>query len=383
MDCTPEPPGSARPSLLRQVGEGSHLVRLPSFGGTETFLGLSALTSESATSLFQRLYQFAAEHPELRIVRQDVFGVVPDASAHVPKAYRLNGAEWPVTWVSEGNGGGNPVAGIQIHAVDARRVRLVRWGGRVVGARFQDECAEYCVLAGLQPADARATRAVQTREVLELMEQVLAEAGLAFRDVIRTWFYLDDILDWYGEFNQVRNGFFQERGVYTGVMPASTGVGGGSASRTAVVADLLAVRAGQSGVSCVAVPSPLQSAAAEYGSSFSRAVELKVPGQRRLYVSGTASILPDGRTAHAGDVVAQVALTMEVVEAILKSRAMTWADAVRGIAYFKHMEDAPALDAWLHAHAVTDCPLIVAKNDICRDDLLFELELDAVALGPQ
>jgi len=213
------------------------------------------------------------------------------------------------------------------------------------------------------------------------MEQVLAEAGLAFRDVIRTWFYLDDILDWYGEFNQVRNGFFQDRGVYTGVMPASTGVGGGSASRTAVVADLLAVRAGQSGVSCVAVPSPLQSAAAEYGSSFSRAVELKVPGQRRLYVSGTASILPDGRTAHAGDVVAQVALTMEVVEAILKSRAMTWADAVRGIAYFKHMADAPALEDWLRAHAVTDCPLVVAKNDICRDDLLFEIEADAVRLS--
>jgi len=161
MDCTPEPPGSARRSLLRQVGEGSHLVRLPSFGGTETFLGLSALTSESATSLFQRLYQFAAEHPELRIVRQDVFGVVPDASGHVPKAYRLNGAEWPVTWVSEGNGGGNPVAGIQIHAVDARRVRPVRWGGRVVGTLFQDECAEYCVLAGLRPANARATRAVK------------------------------------------------------------------------------------------------------------------------------------------------------------------------------------------------------------------------------
>ena len=383
MDRAPEPPEFARCRPIRQVGEGSTLVRLPSYGTTETFLGLSALSGESAAGLFQRLYRMLDAHPDWRIIRQDVFGWVPDPTTRQPRAYRLNGAEWPVTWVAEGNGGGSPVAGIQLQALDTREVSPVRWGGRTVGARFRDEYAEYCILAGLQPATPRAARGVQTRELLELTERILAEAGLAFRDVIRTWFYLDDILDWYGEFNQVRNSFFQERGVYDGLLPASTGVGGGNASRSAVVADVLAVRPRSTGLRLRAVPSPLQSAALDYGSSFSRAVELQVPGQRRLYVSGTASILPDGRTAHVGNVVAQVALTMEVVEAILESRAMSWDDTVRGIAYFKHMEDAPALGRWLTTRGVAGCPLIVAKNDVCRDDLLFELELDAVRLGSQ
>lgn len=378
MDCAPEPPVPVCRRVVRHVGEGVHVVSLPSFGTTETFVALSPLPGEPAAGLYQRLYRLVGEHPEWRIVRQDVFGLVPDQVTHQPKAHRLNGSEWPVTWVTEGNGGGHPVAGVQIHALDTRAISPVRWAGRTVGARFADDAAEYCVLAGLQPGDAAASRATQSRELLELIEAILHGAGMGFEHVVRTWFYLDDILDWYGEFNQVRNRFFEERGVYRGVMPASTGVGGGNSGRTALVADLLAVRPKTAGVSCVPVRSPLQAPALEYGSSFSRAVELQLPNQRRLYVSGTASILPDGRTAHVGDVGAQVALTMEVVEAILTSRGMSWDDAVRGIAYFCHTEDARALECWLASRGVRESPLIVAKNDICRDDLLFELELDAV-----
>jgi enamine deaminase RidA (YjgF/YER057c/UK114 family) len=148
-----------------------------------------------------------------------------------------------------------------------------------------------------------------------------------------------------------------------------------------VVADLLAMQPKRPEVRCFAVPSPLQCPALEYGSSFSRAVEVAIPGQRRLYISGTASIHPDGRTAHVGDAEAQVALTMEVVAAILQSRGMDWTDTVRGIGYFKHMADAPLLDAWCAVRGLAGWPVIAAKNDICRDDLLFELELDAIRLA--
>lgn len=72
---------------------------------------------------------------------------------------------------------------------------------------------------------------------------------------------------------------------------------------------------------------------------------------------------------------------MEVVAAILRSRGMSWADTVRGLAYFKHMENAVELRRWCAAHRLAGWPVIVAKADICRDDLLFELELDAVRLG--
>lgn len=383
MESARERRSPIRQTLFRQIGAGSHLVQLPGPSANEVFLGLSALPGESATNLFQRLYAFLAAHPELRIVRQDVFGVVPDRATNEAKAYRLNGSEWPVTWVAGGNGDGPPVAGLQIHALNARAVRPVLWHGRGVGAQFEDEHARYCVLAGLRSAQADLERPAQASEVLELMERILAQAGFTFHEVVRTWFYLDNILDWYGEFNQVRNRFFAQRAVSNGRMPASTGVGGRNAAGTAVVADLLAMSPKHAGASWMAVPSPLQSTAADYGSAFSRAVELCLPGQRRLYVSGTASILPDGRTAHPDDVKAQVALTMDVVQAILQSRGMTWTDAVRGIAYFKHTEAVPVLGNWLSSRGLADVPIILAKNDICRDDLLFELELDAVVVATQ
>lgn len=344
------------------------------------FLNLPARAGETAVGLFQRLYQFIEEHPRFHIVRQDVFGVLNRAAPDEARAYRFHSGDWPVTWVEQGRGGGQPVAGIQIHAVAGTPVTPVRLAGRVVGAVFEDAWARYAVLAGLRPPDSSGSRAAQASASLEVMEAALAGAGMSFANVFRTWFYLDDILDWYGEFNQVRNDFFRQRSVFEGLVPASTGVGGSNSAGTAVVADLLAVQPKRPEVRCFAVPSPLQCPALEYGSSFSRAVELAVPGQRRLYVSGTASIHPDGRTAHVGDAAAQLTLTLEVVEAILRARGMDWSDTVRGIGYFKHMADAPLLDRWCAERKLSAWPVIAAKNDICRDDLLFELELDAIRL---
>jgi enamine deaminase RidA (YjgF/YER057c/UK114 family) len=366
-------------ALARHIQEGHHLVTVPTADARDLFLSLAALPGESPAQLFQRLYQFTETQPSLRILRQDVFGVLGGGPAD--PAYRLNGSEWPMTWVEQGNGQGSPVAGVQVHAVTGLAVKPLKLRGHTVGVCYEDAVARHCLLAGLRPADAQASRGAQTRQVLDAIEEALALAGMSFADVYRTWFFLDDILDWYDEFNVVRNDFFRSRRVYDRLVPASTGVGGRNAAGTALVADLLAVQPRGAGVSLLAVPSPLQCPALEYGSSFSRAVELALPGQRRLFVSGTASIHPDGRTAHVGDPAAQVALTMEVVEAILRSRTLGWEDVTRAIGYFKHMDDAPLFDRWCATRGLPPMPVILAKNDICRDDLLFELELDAVAAG--
>jgi enamine deaminase RidA (YjgF/YER057c/UK114 family) len=212
------------------------------------------------------------------------------------------------------------------------------------------------------------------------MESALGLVGMDFSNVFRTWFYLDDILEWYDQFNAVRNQFFKEHSVYDGLVPASTGVGGSNSSGTAVVADLLAIQPKLPTVRLQAVPSPLQCPALQYGSSFSRAVQLELPKQRRLYVSGTASIAPDGQTCHVGDVRRQVGLTMDVVAAILNSRQLGWEDVTRVIGYFKHTEDAPEFNRYCRERRLPEMPVIIAKNDICRDDLLFEIEADAVRL---
>jgi enamine deaminase RidA (YjgF/YER057c/UK114 family) len=257
--------------------------------------------------------------------------------------------------------------------------------GRFVGSVFEDDYAHYCRLGNLLPTDLSRPRDEQACEVLELMEAALRAAYMEFSHVLRTWFYNDDILSWYRKFNQVRNTFFTNRRVFDGLLPASTAVGAPTAagSGAALVSGLLAVKAKDETVRAIAVRSPLQGAAREYGSSFSRAVELVMPDQRRLLVSGTASIGPEGNTAHIGNVDAQVGRTLDVVNAILESRGMGWADVVRGIGHFKREEDASAFQRCCNANQIGPLPVVLAQSEICRSDLLFELEVDAVTAGQQ
>jgi enamine deaminase RidA (YjgF/YER057c/UK114 family) len=161
------------------------------------------------------------------------------------------------------------------------------------------------------------------------------------------------------------------------LVPASTGIGGRNANGSALTGGLLAVEPKSEDLRVFAVPSPLQCPALEYGSSFSRAVEFQASAHRRLFVSGTASIEPGGETVHVGDVDKQIDTTMQVVAAILESRDMDWADVIRGSAYVKHPEDAPAYSRYCAAKSLPDIPVTLTNNAICRDNLLFEIEVDA------
>jgi enamine deaminase RidA (YjgF/YER057c/UK114 family) len=107
-------------------------------------------------------------------------------------------------------------------------------------------------------------------------------------------------------------------------------------------------------------------------------VELNLAGYRQVLVSVTASIEPGGRTAHVGDVRAQVALTLQVVEDLLASRGMTFAEVSRATAYFKSPGDAPVFDEWIARQELGAMPVVRTACDICRTDLLFEIELDSV-----
>jgi enamine deaminase RidA (YjgF/YER057c/UK114 family) len=209
------------------------------------------------------------------------------------------------------------------------------------------------------------------------MEAALQDEGMTFAHVVRTWFYIDAILAWYDDFNAVRNAFFEDRHIFAGVVPASTGVGIANPHGVALVGSLLAVKPLTAAAKVTAVPSPLQCPAPNYRSAFSRAVEVRLAGQRHLYVSGTASIAPGGESQHHGDRDAQIERTMQVVAAILESRGMSWADTTHAVAYFRSLQDEPRFTAWRRAHGLGALPVTAVEATICRDELLFELELEA------
>jgi enamine deaminase RidA (YjgF/YER057c/UK114 family) len=212
---------------------------------------------------------------------------------------------------------------------------------------------------------------------LDLLRQALAQAGFSLADTVRTWFFLDDILDWYDEFNLVRSRIYSGVKFHSASLPASTGVGGRNPFGTALALSAWAVQSLEGSANANEVASPLQCPAPAYGSSFSRAMEISSASGRRLFISGTASIAPGGQTLWPGDAGKQIALTMEVVEAILQARGFAFSDLTRATAYFKAGSDARLFAEWRVAHGVDSMPVVVAQCAVCRDDLLFELEADA------
>ncbi len=365
-------------SIQKRVAAGLSVMTLSRESIQEHFVTVTPEGDESPESLFQRTGD-AVRRLDSRIVSVESLGMSAGDRASVNVLTgALDGQDLPLAWVE--NTRTDNLCGVHVWAVSGPSVEPIVLHGRRVGSVFEDGYARYCRLVGLLPENVKVGRVEQTRAVFAQMEAALAGADMAFGDVLRTWFYNDDILSWYRDFNAVRTRLFQDRRVFEGLLPASTGVSGRNALGAALLSGLIAMKTDDHEVKVFEVPSPLQSPAPQYGSSFSRAVELETPDLRRLYVSGTASIDAEGSTIFLDDPAAQVRQTMEVVQAILQSREMDWGDVTRALAYFKRAEDAPLFRKYREEHGVPAFPAVVVENDICRDDLLFEIEVDAVAV---
>jgi len=269
--------------------------------------------------------------------------------------------------------------GCQITVITGAPVQSLRVDGQPYGGVVNTPLATSCRLGNVGSTKSLQDRGKQAHNAFERAAALLRLAGLDARDMVRTWVFLGDILSWYGDFNSVRTEFFRQAGVLDGLVPVSTAVGMRGGCRRDLAIDVWAIRPKSEKVSFQAISSPLQGSARDYGSAFSRAVEVRWPGQRELWVSGTASIGPDGESQFVGDLQRQIHRTLDVVEAILKSRHMDWRHTTRAIAYFRRSADLPAWRQCCKSRGINweSVPTLLAQGTICRDELLFELELDA------
>jgi enamine deaminase RidA (YjgF/YER057c/UK114 family) len=367
--------------IRRQHGNGLDHVAVESSPVSELHLTVTPMKDESINAMAKRLAE-ALNPWDATVVRQIIFGSATAYPATLKTLRQvLDDPELPVTWVEGAGCADNAIAGMQIHAVTGARVRTIGDNGTVTRI-WNDALATRCVVNSILPTRTQATPPEQAREVFEKLQTGLASAGMTMKDIARTWFYLDDMLSWYGEFNRVRNDVFTRNELRPHSLPASTGVGGRNPMGAALAAAVWAIRPHDHGAQVLHfAPSPEQCPASSYGSAFSRAVEIGCAGFRRLLVSGTASIARDGKTEHIGDARAQIERSMQVVAAILESRRMTFADTAFATAFFKTPADAPLFADWLARHGLQTMPTICACCDICRDNLLFEIELEAIQAG--
>lgn len=320
-----------------------------------------------------RMLRAIAQEQNAVILSQFVF-----AENQLYSEFISKGAKWPVVWLQGDACKDGSLYSMQAVALSGIIPLPVRSGGRDVGFIYEDDFARYCRLCGLLPADLTASRSGQARSAFETAAALLMQNGFRFTDTVRAWIYLDHLLEWYEDFNAVRTAFFNETGIFDHRVPASTGIGARNPFGAAITMDVFAVQPKCAEFTVQTVTSPLQNPALDYQSSFSRAVELGSPTHRTLLISGTAGIAPDGKTIYPDDPEKQIRLTMDVVKAILESRGMNWNDLFRGIAYFKDMAHLPIYKRV--SFNIPRFPLAVSHADICRHDLFFEIEVDAVQI---
>lgn len=200
----------------------------------------------------------------------------------------------------------------------------------------------------------------------------------------RVWNYMADIngesggLERYRQFNAGRaQAFEQAARSVVGRVPAACalGVAGGPLS--------VAFLAGATPL--VTIENPRQVSAFHYpdtygprSPTFARAALARLPGQVLLFISGTASIVGH-RSVHIGDVVAQTEEAMRNVEAVMAEARRLASDPLPALGglnyrvYIRHAGDLDAVRSVLRRW-IGDAPLACVQADVCRSDLLMEVE---------
>ncbi|WP_332744214.1 chorismate transformation enzyme, FkbO/Hyg5 family [Hydrogenophaga sp.] len=205
----------------------------------------------------------------------------------------------------------------------------------------------------------------------------------------RVWNYLGRIngeshgLERYRQFNQGRfDAFVQAQRDTGGQVPAACALG---------VADGPLSVAFLAGISpLVPLENPRQVSAwrypAQYGPrapTFSRAALAYPRGQEALFISGTASIVGH-ETVHPGDVAAQCLETVRNLECIVleanrlaRSAQPFSLEGLGHRVYVRHAGDADTVQRTLQP-LLRGASVVCVQADICRADLLVEIESQAI-----
>jgi chorismate lyase / 3-hydroxybenzoate synthase len=207
---------------------------------------------------------------------------------------------------------------------------------------------------------------------------------LGFGHVVRMWNYLGDINkgagdnETYKQFCYGRQRAFSELAIASAQFPAASALGRRSGGLQVYA---LATRA-----PCVHIENPVQTSAYYYprefgpaSPSFARAT-LAGEGAHTLFISGTASIL-NAQSHYSGDVVKQARLSCENVQRVMaQAQQSVGAPFVLRLVkvYVRYAQDRAEVETLLQQLLGAQCAFLWLQADICRAELLIEIEGIAV-----
>ena len=235
----------------------------------------------------------------------------------------------------------------------------------------------------------------------EQMKVILDAEGMSFDHLVRQWNYIGNILEIknglqnYQIFNEVRSEYYKKyRTLHR--YPAATGIGmkfGG------VSIDFCAVMANET-VAVRPIENPNQVNAYEYGQQvlkgksekgisvkhppqFERALLLRSKVKSTIFVSGTASIIGQD-TIGIGDIEKQTIVTINNINNLTDQKRIgqaiintdtEWGKYILLRVYVKYQEDFPKVKK-ICLDQFPEVPSIFIESDICRDNLLVEIETE-------
>ncbi len=232
-----------------------------------------------------------------------------------------------------------------------------------------------------------ALHAATTQAYREICATLDAER---YPHLLRVWNYLPHInldsngLERYRQFNTARQHALRESGrALEGNVPAASALG--APSDSPVVVYFLSGRSAPT-----FVENPRQVSAYHYPPQygrhrpvFSRATLARQPEGLALFISGTASIVGH-RSLHIGDTAAQTRETLTNIEALLGEANRVAPGACFELGnlackvYVRRPSDLPVIRAELTAALGPTARAIYLQADICRQDLLVEIEATAI-----
>jgi enamine deaminase RidA (YjgF/YER057c/UK114 family) len=315
----------------------------------------------------------------------DVLGV---ATFSGPPAPALPGGEIPVAEVN------TPVLLGTAHVYEVWRSGQPAESGRRNRVRFRRSenllfgCialaeSEVARAGPAAPADHSALHAATEQAYREICATLDA---LGYPHLLRIWNYLPDInrdtdgIERYRQFNRARQHALKACGrALGGSVPAASALG--AASGSPLVVYFLAGRTAPA-----FIENPRQISAyrypRQYGShapAFSRATLLRQRDALTLFISGTASIRGH-RSIHVGDTAAQTRETLTNIAALLEEanrveRAARFSlGSLACKVYVRRPADLPVIRAELARDLEPASRVIYLQADICRQDLLVEIE---------
>lgn len=247
----------------------------------------------------------------------------------------------------------------------------------------------------------------QSEAAFRQLDQILTVEGMEFSDIVRQWNYIEGITEIYDEtkspsqhyqiFNDVRTKYYSKSNFKNG-FPAATGIGmdfGG------IVIDFIAAKVDGEKNSIVAVKSPVQLDAYTYSAEvlaenntmchfcrttpkFERAKILITPERKWILISGTAAISGQ-ESSDQMQVDYQTEMTIENILRLIspenmKNHGITGScmASMKSLrVYVKFRKDIPQVKA-VCLNYFPEIPIVYVVADICRPELLVEIEGVAV-----